>query len=314
MRNLNLSDSDVAYLRYASNVDSIVYWELGNFCTYKCSYCSSGFNDGTAPYHKTETVQATLNRLPNTLVLFSGGEPTFHPDFEKIVNESPSHTKIGMVSNASRPFAFWERIIDKMHFAILTYHPEYANIDRFFKVAEFVFKTHIKSGRVNVIMLPVQWDECVSVYNRLVEAGIPVIAKQVLSSFGPGCEGSIPTYTQEQLDWLSSAAFPATISNVRVNVYDKNHKVIYLTTANELLSNGQTNFNGWKCHVPERYLLITNRGSVFNTTCDQKKLVGNIYDGFTFPNEPMICEQNICWCFSDIAGRKSAPGFDGEIP
>lgn len=314
MDEVDLKNEDVAYLRYTNNVDDIAYWELGNVCTYKCSYCSPVFHAGDVPYQDTQLIQNTLNRLPPMQILFSGGEPTFHPDFEKIVNERPAHIKIGMVSNASRPYAFWERIIDNMNFAILTYHPEYANFDRFFKVAELVYLKNKKSGRVNLIMLPAQWDECVDVYNKLSAAGVPVIAKQVLASFGKGCSGSIPDYTQEQIDWLSSAAFPPSTGNVRISVFDKDHQVIYLTSANELLAKNQTNFKGWTCHVPSQYLLITQGGFVFNTTCEQKKMVGTLKEGFTYPNPPMICKQNLCWCFTDIAGKKTAPGFTGEIP
>jgi len=314
MRKINLLDGDVAYLRHAFPVRDLVYWELGNFCTYKCSYCSPGFNSGSNPYQSTQIIQDTLKKLPPVLVIFSGGEPTFHPDFEKIVLEKPDHVVAGVVTNASRPYAFWERIISNLDLVILSYHNEFAQFDRFFKVAELVFKTHKRGGRVNVIMLPWKWDECVSVYNMVVEAGIPVTAKQLLKSFGNGCEGSVIQYTPEQINWLADASYPPHSGSTLIKIYNRNNEVIYNTSATELFVQGQTNFTGWKCHIPEQYLVIGSDGKAYNTSCDQKQIVGDIYNGFTFPNPPVICRTPICWCFSDIAGRKSSPNYNGPIP
>ena len=63
------------------------YWSLGNTCTYSCSYCPEEFHSGSQPYQFTNAIQNTLKRMPPTFVMFTGGEPTYHPDFEKIETE-----------------------------------------------------------------------------------------------------------------------------------------------------------------------------------------------------------------------------------
>ena len=314
MREINLSDADVAYIKYATPVRNLVYWEMGNTCTYKCSYCTPPFNAGNLPYHDTQAVQDTLKKLPTSLIIFSGGEPTFHPDFEKIVLEKPDHISIGVVTNASRPLAFWERIASKLSFVILSYHSEFAQLDRFMKVAQLILKERKINGRINVVMIPWMWDECVATYNEFVSAGLNVVAKQLLKSFGNGCKGSVIEYTPEQIEWLSNASHLHNDGGVLVNVYNKDHQVIHFTNATELFVLNQTNFNRWNCHVPEQYLVISSSGNAFNTSCDQKTAVGDIYNGFTFPNEAMVCKQQLCWCYGDIAGTKSAPGYTGDIP
>lgn len=314
MREINLKDPDVAYLKYANPMPSLVYWELGNFCSYRCSYCSPQFHIGDNPYQPFDTVMQVMNRLPPSLIIFSGGEPTFHPDIERIATERPTHISMSVVSNASRPFAFWERFAPTLDAAILSYHPEFVQFDRFFKVAELVHLDLKKNGRVNVLMLHSKWDECVAAYEKFAAAGIPVTAKEVLTSFGVGCVGSSSGYSEEQVAWLANASYPPASGSAKIKVYNREHQVINLTSASELFVKRQTNFKGWKCHVPEQYLVIKSTGEAFDTSCDQKRKVGDIYNGFTYPNEPITCKQNLCWCFSDIAGTKSPPTYDGPIP
>lgn len=314
MREINLTNSDIAYLSNARPVRPLIYWELGNFCSYKCSYCSPMFSSGSVPYQDTQVVQNTLKRFGGTFVIFSGGEPTLHPDFEKIIKEKPQGILIGVVSNASRPIAFWERAAPYLYFTILTYHPENAKLDKFLEIANLVYKVKKVIGRVNVVMLPERWDECVNVYNTFVNAGINVVAKQLLIGFGEGCKGSGLDYTPEQIDWIANSAFPTGVGSPSINVYNDKHEVIHFTSATELFAMKQTNFMGWKCYVPGQYLVISSVGNTFTTSCDQKEKVGNIFGEFTFPNEPIICQQKLCWAYSDVAGLKSSPNYNGPVP
>jgi hypothetical protein len=97
------------------------------------------------------------------------------------------------------------------------------------------------------------------------------------------------------------------MSNVGFNnigFYDKSGKLLHKTTQAELMVNQQTNFNGWTCYTPKFYLHINWTGDVWDSSCKQRKHVGNIYDDFQVSTEPILCEQNFCWCFSDIRTTK----------
>lgn len=301
MNQINLNDPNVASIREKYKAEFYVIWLLGNQCTYKCSYCPSIFHDGSAKYQPTDVIQNVMKNLPKCNITFTGGEPTFHPDFEKIVLEKPDIVDISVISNASRPLAFWERIASKLRLVTLTYHMEYAIHDRFVSIAELVYKTHKKMGSINLIMLPNRWEECVQVYERLIEKGFRVVLKPLVENFGVGATQTVKEYTQDQLNWIS---LKNKSSYKLISVIGQNNEVIYETTPAELISLNQVNFEGWTCYTNTQCLCIDMIGDVYDTSCTQRTKVGNIYDGFTISTEPLICNQKFCWCYSDIIPKK----------
>ena len=298
---IDISNNNIAYLREKKGEEFHVYWSLGNQCTYKCSYCPSIFHDGSVPYQPIDVIQRTLQKLPSSHVMFTGGEPTFHPDFEKIILEKPDHIKLSVISNASRPIAFWERIVDKMHVVILTYHAEFSNLDRFYKTAELVFLKSKRIGLINLTMIPTHWDHCLMAYKLFRDNNIEVTVKPLLEDFGIASTKVLSTYTEQQLQWINNHTDD---SYKNIIFYDKQNNALFESNQSQLIANKQTNFNGWKCYTPKYYLYISWNGDVYDTACKQRKLVGNIYTDFTPSSEPIICEQNFCWCFSDIRTSK----------
>jgi MoaA/NifB/PqqE/SkfB family radical SAM enzyme len=309
MNKINIYDPAVAYIDGKSNREILIYWLLGNFCTYRCSYCGPHFNSGDIPYHNTQLMQEGLKKLPPSTVLFGGGEPTFHPDFEKIVLEKPDHINIAVITNGSRPIAFWERIVSKLHRVFLSYHIEYAQFDRFLSLSKLVYRTYGKSGRISIMMLPSKWDECVDIYHRFVDAGIPIIAKAIIDDW----KTINKEYTSEQLNWISSSAWPRQ-GGQWIRVYDKDHNVLHTTDAAELMSNKMVDYSGWTCHVPRYYINIGMNGDMRNTCCPHGKKLGNIYTGFELSVEPIICPANECVTYCDIEGIKAPPSYNGPIP
>lgn len=277
-----------------------VSWTLGNFCVYKCSYCPSYLNDGSKPYHSADIVLDVFNKLPpNTGVTFLGGEPTYHPEFERIVLEKPDHIKIMMVSNGAKPLSFWETVTPKIVFLTFTFHPEFANIDRFIRNSLEASK-HVKRFQVFLVMIPEKWDYCIKVYNKLIEQGFDVHPKPILKDFGAEI---LPGYSKEHLGWIHYANKGGEFKNIRI--VDKSGEAIYTTTPNELLASKQTNFYGFECYTPMESIAIEVNGDVYNSKCDQRSKIGNIYSGsFEIPTEPMLCKQEMCFCQADIVAKK----------
>jgi len=235
--------------------------------------------------------------------MFSGGEATFHPDFEKIVLEKPNHVQISVISNASRPIVFWERITEHLKIVVLTYHAEFAKLDRFMETAKLIYLTHKKSGKINLTMIPEKWDLCVDVYNKLKEAGLPVVPKPLVENFGFRSEKLISTYSKEHIEWITGSSNNNEYKTI--SVIGKDGNVLYNTNPSELLITDQTNFKGWNCWTNTRVLNIDFNGDVKDTACKQRELLGNISTGFTIPTEPKICRQDFCWCHSDIVPKKT---------
>ena len=299
---IDINDPRVAYIEETHKKQLLVYWSLGNTCTYACSYCPSRLHDGSVPYQSVEIIKRTLDKFPVSQVIFTGGEPTYHPEFERIVAEAPEHIRVDVISNASRPIAFWERIVDRFTMVMLTFHAEYADTDRFFKTAELVYLKSHRRGAVNLTMIPAHWDKCVAAYERFTDAGITVTAKPLIDNFGNESESLISHYSNEQVEWIKQRTNENSSKNLAF--YNNKNELIYKTTPAEMLVNKQTNFKGWTCYTPTQYLYINPEGNVYNTSCKQREQVGNIYTDFTFTDKPTICEQNFCWCFTDIQTKK----------
>ena len=293
----SLSDPNVSYINGNFPYVFRVFWLLGNFCPYECSYCTPYLHSGSAPYHNIDVVLNTMKKLPKSRICFSGGEPTYHPDFERIVKEKPEHIDIGLLSNAARPLSYWERIAPNLKFSVLTYHIEYAQYDRFLSIAELLYKTHALGGRVNLTMLPSRWDECVEVYNRLVGEGIGVVAKPILEYLGKEAKRMVVDYSDEQIEWMTNSSQPTDIESSPIYAYNTDGELLFTTSCTELLSSKQTNFKGWQCDLPSKYLLITSTGDIFNTTCPQGTKLGNIHTDFKFNGNSITCNQNFCSCF-----------------
>jgi wyosine [tRNA(Phe)-imidazoG37] synthetase (radical SAM superfamily) len=89
-------------------------------CNFDCIYCECGWNDASAKkaFHPREEVKEALkakleelkkfHNLPDVITFAGNGEPTMHPDFEGIIddtialrNEHSPKTKIAVLSNAT---------------------------------------------------------------------------------------------------------------------------------------------------------------------------------------------------------------------
>jgi wyosine [tRNA(Phe)-imidazoG37] synthetase (radical SAM superfamily) len=90
-------------------------------CSFNCIYCECGFNTTMQQFHmpRPEEVKTALagalaemsrkGQFPNVITFAGNGEPTFHPDFEEIIDSTISlrnlycpSTKISVLSNSTR--------------------------------------------------------------------------------------------------------------------------------------------------------------------------------------------------------------------
>jgi len=280
----------------------VVYWMMGNVCTYKCSYCPKHIHSGDVAYHPLEIIQKTLNSFPKgASVTLSGGEPTYHPDFEQIILEKPAHLRINLLTNGSRPYAFWERIVYKLNHVTLSYHIEFTKLERFLKTAELIFQIAKRPGIINMVMKHDRWDECIIAYNAIKAAGLAVTAKAEMTTLGPTAVVS-PHYKKEHRAWLAATSQSETHNNLVV--FNKDNRFMGSTNPTELLATNQNDFRGWECHASITRLLIVPQGKVYDTQCKQQRLLGTIYDGFTLATEPVVCRTAACWCYNDLEAKK----------
>ena len=99
-----------------------VYWQLNDFCNYKCNYCSPSLNQGYYSISNKQLVPdepRTLNFLENIkdkksdgdiYFCLSGGEPTIHPMFSVILEKLhniDTVKKVEVITNGSRSMKWW---------------------------------------------------------------------------------------------------------------------------------------------------------------------------------------------------------------
>jgi organic radical activating enzyme len=299
----NIRD-DAVHSIECTNLDGLsVSWFLGSKCVYSCSYCPDRFHNDTSPYHSIEKVLRLCNQLPDkTNITFLGGEPTYHPDFERIVLEKPSHIKLSVLTNGARPLEFWERISHNLDTVTFSFHAEFANLDRFIENAIAV-RNRAKTFRMFLLMHPEKWDYCVEAYDRLKSIGSPILVKPILTH-SPELnqfDEVDPKYTDEQLKWIAEKNFV----NNNIIILDKDRNVLHRTNANTLIANIQTDFSGFKCYVPQQHITVRMNENICNSMCSQRNIIGHLDDEvFTLPTEPIICRQTRCQCQADLVTTK----------
>lgn len=73
---------------------------------------------------------------------------------------------------------------------------------------------------------------------------------------------------------------------------------------NDILTRQENHYEGWLCWSGQESLFINEKGDVYNATCRTHKL-GNIYDDFDVPTEPLICTKKWCVCAADLNTSKA---------
>ncbi len=127
----------------------------GKVCTFDCIYCECGYNKDFIPKHKrpsreevAEKLEAKLKEMheegvhPDVLTFAGNGEPTAHPDFEGIIedtiairNQYCPNAKVSVLSNSTfcgKPSVFRAlQIIDNNILKLDTVDASYINkVDR----------------------------------------------------------------------------------------------------------------------------------------------------------------------------------------
>ena len=121
-----------------TNAHICISWMMGNWCNFKCAYCFDHANLGT---HRPPVVDDTLIKNithlvkevrkgdPNRQIRWNltGGEPTAQKGFGKLLSvmaNADDNSYVGVVTNGTRPIAWWEKNIQYVHRLIVSVHPE----------------------------------------------------------------------------------------------------------------------------------------------------------------------------------------------
>ncbi len=127
-----------------------VLWAIVKGCNYKCSYCSYSKDVGFSTFSSREDLLAAARRIvrlgrPGYQITLYGGEPTFHPHFQDLLEYLASvdaKVSLRVFTNGSRPAHYFENLIATMKSVsfgiIFSLHLDWVKFDNFKRCVEVV--------------------------------------------------------------------------------------------------------------------------------------------------------------------------------
>ena len=283
----------------------LITWDLSNKCNYRCSYCPSMFNDGSSGWPEWDDVKNFVReintRLPGKEICFrvSGGEPTYWKHFIDFAECAKSYgNSFSFLSNGSRDLDYFSKIGEFIDGVILSYHPEYADIDHFIKISK-ILKCPVV---VNLMITPGNFKDMLAVAEQLyTNSNIAVWPKVVLDKIS--MTNDVSPYTREQREQLDNWPYFRKLDDSKIH---RGELLLdgQLVTANNLILQNLNKHRDWKCWSGIDQINISFTGDVYRADCQVGGSIGTIKN-FVLPTEPQPCTKESCKCLSDIYLRKS---------
>ncbi len=197
-----------------------VSWLLGRFCNYKCSYCWPYARSDKKDHRTTELVLSTLAEIKRQArergfnsfhFSFSGGEPTMHPGYLKILQTysedlpNTNYQSVHMTSNMSPGIGWLKKYVEatkNLHRVSVTasYHKEFAVPERFSEKLIFLQENDIQVT-INMVMVPERFELLWKDALYFHEQGINVTLKP---QSDPTASRVVDGYSKDQLDRLQN--------------------------------------------------------------------------------------------------------------
>lgn len=284
----------------------LVSWNLSNKCNYACSYCPATLHNGSTGHKDWKIVKNFVENFTygnkDICYRISGGEPTTWKhfiDLAKLIKQQGQN--FSFLSNGSRSVDYFKDIAQYTDGLILSYHPEYTDVDHFVKIIN-VMNCPVA---VNLMLVPEQFDELVEVAHKLFNStnNCMIWPKVILNKENiDSPSNEMINYTQDQKDFIKKWPYFRDLDDSKLHrgkITFNNNEV----DANYLIVNNLNRHKGWTCWAGIDMIHIDKWGNLYRADCAYGSRLGNLQE-YTLPNEPIICGLEICSCLSDIYLRK----------
>lgn len=304
---------------------------ISNWCNYDCSYCMPHSKSRTSRLDNTTAIIKIIQdsylhfknyaSVENYGVLFVGGEPTIHPEFNKIIDsiqhirQTEPNYKIIVVTNLSRTERWFVDLSNKITGIVASYHDEFAVLSEFTqKIAACMQHNPSLHVTVGIQPLPGRLEklekDCYAIRNQLLEQlGQQHVNAKLDFVIQHLYKGMDELYPYSPHDFQMFKQLINEFSNPNIQQSDR------LSEQEDFLVHSFTNkrdeFLGARCYAGIEGLTVGFNGTLQRTSrCalgDQQKFLGNIYTGYTLPTEPAICDVATgCGnCWFDYSFRKT---------
>ena len=323
-----------------------VSWLLGRFCNYSCSYCWPYASSRVKDHRPIDLILMTIDEIKRQSrengynsfhFSFSGGEPTFHPQYleimEYLADDVPNcnYHSVHMTSNISRKMKWFEeyaKICSQFNRASITASCHREHVDTQEKVAEFADKLEYCQSQdiqvtINQVMLPDKFEQCWEDAIYFHERGINVTLKP---QSDPTASFIVDGYTDSMLERLRNGMPQRGFTDVKkrikrprpkveldlryektgvpqhmqVELEDDEGNKYYMDQAERFNTFNFNKFRGWHCDSGYRSIIIREPdGNIKRSYSCSDEPLGNITTGFKLFDKPMPCITNTCVSSAD---------------
>ena len=284
----------------------LVSWTLANKCNYRCDYCPSFLHNGSSGWLEKEDVLTfvkSFNLLGKEICYrITGGEPTHwkhFTEFAKVVKQEGHY--FSFLTNGSQSVEYYKEISKYTDGIIISYHPQYANVDHIADVANAISCP----VALNLMLVPEQFNEQVSVAERLyaLTDALAIWPKVVVDKTSVDhITNEVSNYTDEQKSIIASWPYFRKLDD---NVLHRGELLLDedKVTANDIIIRELNNHKGWKCWAGLHMIKIDMYGNLFRSECEQGGPIGTL-TSYNLPTQTITCGKTVCACLSDIYLRK----------
>jgi len=334
-----------------------VSWLLGRYCNYHCSYCWEHGRADKKDHRPIRLIIKTLHEIKRQArergfdsfhFSFSGGEPTYHPDYLNIIDELGDDSywcntqSIHMTTNLSRDIKWLEdyaKLVVRFHRASITasYHAEYAHKDQFIEKIIMLqqYDIHVT---INMVMVPEHFEGDYKTALHFHRAGINVTLKpqsdphanfvvsgytdeqlKILHNGMPqqdytkireiGYRAKRPTYNMSNINPPLIKPYPKPPKHMQVEFRDEVEKYWYMDQAERFNAFNFNKFTNWECSSGYRSIIIREPcGSIKRSYSCVDEPLGNIETGFKLFDKPQKCISPSCVSSADSKIPKRKAG------
>ena len=270
-----------------------INWNLGNVCTYKCSYCPKECHDGSFPWPKIEEAIKTVKTIDRIYkappynkekIFFEllGGEVTLWTKLESLLSTiKETNNSVFLVTNGVRSLNWWKKNAHHFEHVTLSYHPEFCDYKHFCEVSKILHDSDVITT-ILILMYPKLWDKCVEAFEYFKKHSPVRLCLQKLHV----CEGSkeaetIKTthgefgehpYSEEQVLYMSqnhNYQPPITNKEIKKNtpftlgfLSSQNQEKSLKVQSALLQINKLNNWKGWDCYIGIDSLYLEQNGDI----------------------------------------------------
>jgi hypothetical protein len=280
-------------------------WVINNVCTQHCRYCPDmlhrGANQTSWTFEQAAAFSQKIFALDRPVELsIAGGEPTLSPWLKPLIKlyKQQGHT-VTLTSNGSRSVDYWRDIT--VDYLCLSYHPSWARGDWLEKLSGLA--RFIPNITVRLMMDPDRWEQCMMVYETLLE-GHPTVSIEPVRIVDWGA--ATVSYDPLQNQWLDQQTTvnrsPPNMDTAYADTETQQHQALPVA---DLERSGYNKFTGWQCNIGLDSLFIQFDGSIRRGNCEQDGYIGWIQDpDFQLPTTATTCRVYVCHCATDVKTPK----------